>query len=236
MNVFQDAVELLTDAQSRQAIRHALEATAETFIEQGGVDSIPILREYVRLERFGISLTEKLYVKRLMTFFEETESVPIEEMRRFAKKLETNKDTERFGELILTAIEKTDSTYKARLIGILLRQVLLGKLEKDKFEYLAFVVARTHIQDLYSLYYSTKNHNILDSSLAFALSSSRIVDVSFSTKPQVVVGTSSVGQTVQSPKYEFKINSYGKALAEAVGLLIEKNQERKAPESEDTEA
>lgn len=222
MNIIKGTSELIRNPYARSLFFDYAEIAIDSLSGSKVVDTIPVVGTLTKGGQFLLSVRDRLFIRRLKAVLEGIDKVPQEKIDEFLENLEKDKETAHFGEQLLTVIEKTESPRKASIIGLLFKRLLERKIQRATFEFLAFVVARTYIHDLYQLHYATVNPAILNSkSLGMSLSSTRLVDSEIKLKSDelLTIDRLKVGDFAQS-EIIYKINVQGMLLAEVIGEYI----------------
>jgi hypothetical protein len=137
----------------------------DSFLNDGLVKDIPILRTLVGIIRTGLNIRDRAYVEKIAMFLSQVGQTTQEQREAFVKK--RCQDTKRFEETILLIVEQSDRIEKASLIGKIFKACILGKFSYEEALKLSNMVNRSFWGDLEDIIqnkksvYEEKNYSLL---------------------------------------------------------------------------
>lgn len=142
-------IETIKDSNIKEAFAEVSEASVDFFLDDGMLKEIPIIGTIYKLCNATLSIQDRLFTKKLVTFFQNFKNIPIEERRQVIKKIEGDvKYKTKVGEKLLYIIDKSEDSEKSAIIGKLFRALLESKIDYDDFLKACKCVELIHLNDL----------------------------------------------------------------------------------------
>ena len=128
------------------------ELVIDGLLEDGLAKDIPIVGSVVGLTKFGISVKDYLFLKKIAKFLFEIGETTSEQREKLIEKIEQsekyNKDV---GEALLLIIDKLDDLEKPKILGKLFKALIEFRIDYKTFLRLAFSIEKVFLPDIESL-------------------------------------------------------------------------------------
>jgi hypothetical protein len=132
---------------------------AITDIAEIGVDSIlqnitflkdvPVLGVIVKLFSTTLSIRDYIFMSKICSFLKPMNQIDPREREEMFWKLQFNEEYNgKVGNKLLLILEKVDDIQKAKLIGVLFKKTLCGKIDYETFLRLAAIIDKIFLSDL----------------------------------------------------------------------------------------
>jgi hypothetical protein len=141
--------EAITDSNFQDVISNLGETTLDNLLDSGILKDIPVLGTIVGLTRSTMTIQDKLFTKKLISFLFELKATSSEDRKKQIQKIEndTNYKT-KVGERLLYIIDKCEDSEKATYIGKLFQSFIEEKIDYDDFLRASRCIEQTHLEDL----------------------------------------------------------------------------------------
>lgn len=137
------------------------EVLIDNILEQGLLKEIPIVSLFTSAINIGTSIQNQFFLKKILKFLLELESIPKNERVDFISKIDQDKKYKtKVGESVLMILDKSDNYSKSQYIGILFKKCIEGKLAYSDFIKMSGIVNRSHLPILLRLTELNKNIEI----------------------------------------------------------------------------
>ncbi len=114
--------------------KDVLEVGIDSILEDGLLKDIPGLNILSSLAKVGLNIKDRLFIKKLLHFLYETQSIPLKERRKTIQAINDSDDFQtKVGEKLIFIIDKADEAIKAKILGQLFSLVLEEKLGYQMF-------------------------------------------------------------------------------------------------------
>ncbi len=125
------------------------ESIADTFLEEGVVKELPIVGTIVGLAKVGVSIRDRLFIKKLLYFLAALPSVPVDERVKIISRIDESRDFRtRVGEKLLYILDRSEDHENARIIGHLFGAFLRGDLSYGEFLHACAAIQVVTSEDL----------------------------------------------------------------------------------------
>lgn len=115
-------VESLTTEKSIDLIKEYAEIGFDNLISDGLLKDIPVFNTIMAFGRLGISIHDRLFVKKLLTFLIDFQAVSYQERVAMVKKLESDPQYGRkVGEHIIELLDRIESHMKPRMVSLVFK-------------------------------------------------------------------------------------------------------------------
>lgn len=129
-----------------------LDSAIESIVESDVLVKIPVVGFIAGFTKGVISLRDRLYVSKILSFFSETAKATEEDKRKYQEKLDKDpEECKKAGYVILDLIDKVTSNEKAAMIGKIFHAFMREGFTPAKMIHLCEIIERTYLQDLNSL-------------------------------------------------------------------------------------
>jgi hypothetical protein len=106
----------------------------DSALEDGLIKDIPVIGTVFGIGKIYLSITDKLFSKKLMLFIYEIKDIPVAKRTKIIEKIQNeNKFGSELGEKILMIIDKTNDSIKATWIGKLFFHCLKEEIQYKEF-------------------------------------------------------------------------------------------------------
>jgi hypothetical protein len=125
------------------------ELTLDSIMNEGLLKDLPIVGGIVGLSKFGIKVSEFLFLKKVLKFLAQLNSTTPEERRKFIVQVETNEAyNKKVGLALILILDRLEDLEKPEIIGKLLAASVRGKIDYQTFLRLSSMVQKLFIPDL----------------------------------------------------------------------------------------
>jgi hypothetical protein len=139
----------LKDNDFQDTLSNLGEVTLDNLLESGVLKEIPILGTIIGLSRSKMTIQDRLFTKKLLTFLFQLKDTNIEERKKQVDKIEKDSNYQtKVGEKLLFIIDKCEDDEKARYIGKLFQCFIQEKINYDDFLRASRCIELTHLEDL----------------------------------------------------------------------------------------
>jgi hypothetical protein len=115
------------------------------------IKDIPIIGIFVRLARATMSISDRIFAKKVERFISVIDSIPRDKRDQFHARLETQPDLRRkAGEVLVLTLDRVEDLQKAAITGKLFSHFITGDIPFDTLRRLLVGVDRAFIDDLLS--------------------------------------------------------------------------------------
>jgi len=127
-------IETLKNSDLQSAVAAVADALTDTFAEEGLAKDLPVIGTIVSLTRFGRSVQDRLFAKKLLRFLSELKSVPPRQRDQMISKIDqSGKFRVEVGEKLLCIVDACEDHAAASIVGQLFLAFLQEKLNYDEF-------------------------------------------------------------------------------------------------------
>jgi hypothetical protein len=147
-----EVVSVIADKGMTELLADQAEAALDLALDEGVIKEIPVVGSLVKLYKVGVGVREHLFLKKLLRFLRQLESVSDEERQEFRERV--SKDPEyrnKVGEKILLLLERADEMEKPALIGKAFAAYLQNQINYEQFSKMASGIDRALMYDLLQL-------------------------------------------------------------------------------------
>lgn len=144
-------IEALADPKLTEVSGELLEATIDSVMKDGLLKEIPIFGTLAGFFKFGVSIRDRLFTRKLMLFLHESAKLKADARNNMIERLGDGKHRKEAGEKLFFMLEQLDSTEKAKLLGILIQLFGGGRIEAGEFWRASYVIERLPLDDIKEL-------------------------------------------------------------------------------------
>ena len=113
------------------------------------IEAVPFLSSILKLAKAGISIRDRLFLKKLAGFLFELDKVSFTERLEYLRKIEADPDfKEKIRVNLLIILERLDDIDKPKLIGKLFCFYIKGEIDYLPFTRLAAIIDKLYLPDL----------------------------------------------------------------------------------------
>lgn len=125
------------------------EVFLDASISDGVLRDIPFVGTILGLSRAAISISDRIFLNKLIHMLTEIDSVPVEQRRQLVEEIDkSEKLTLKVGEKLIYIIDRCEDHLSSKIVGRLFRAYLEGRLSYSDFLRLSFAVDRLHYSNL----------------------------------------------------------------------------------------
>ncbi|HZD36333.1 MAG TPA: hypothetical protein VE130_14115 [Nitrososphaeraceae archaeon] len=121
----------------------------DELLENGLLKDVPFLGGILKLAKFGISVSNYLFLEKISKFLSNLKDIPVEQRARFIQELEQDEEfRQRVGENLLLLLHRLDDVDKPELLGRAFRAYVEGRIEYPTYQKLATAIDRIKIYNI----------------------------------------------------------------------------------------
>jgi len=120
----------------------------DALVDSGIADEIPVVKTVLALTRGAAGLREAWLTKKLIALLLGLGSLTEKEAASFREKLQDDDRIEEFGERVIGIVDRVESTAKAKIVGLMLREYLSGRCTRDSYLRSIEMIDRALTEDL----------------------------------------------------------------------------------------
>ena len=125
------------------------ELAIDGILDEGVLRDIPAVGSVIGLVKFGNSINQYIFTKKVYSFLFELKSVPQNDRKQMIDKInESRKKQSKVGQVILELLDKVESDHKPAMLGKLMKAVIEEKIDFKMYLRLAHIVKSMFIDDL----------------------------------------------------------------------------------------
>ena len=188
----------------------ASEVALDIFLDDEILKEIPVFGLLVKGYRTIISITERLFLKKVALFLFGVGKASASAREKYKSRLDSDPDfRKKVGENLLLLIDRHERLDKSYILGQLMARVVEGKCAYDDFLRIAAALDKSTIEDLKYLASSYNNIRGIPESIRQSLYKSDFLDMQYE-------GYSEPDDDWVEVETSFKLNSIGNMLVEYV--------------------
>ena len=156
-----DLARTVTSSALADCVIDAAEVALDNNLADGVLKELPIIGAIVKLAHASQSITEALFVRKLLRFLTELQSAPVEERKKLLDEYPDSSDRQKvLGENLLLAIERMDDTEKPKILARFFTAFVKSEIDYVTFTRLARSLERFNLALLPALrkFYSEERH------------------------------------------------------------------------------
>lgn len=124
----------------------------DALLNDGVLKEIPVFGTVTRLYHAGVSIRDRLFLRKVLSFLTEFSDIDDKQRLRFVEQLVENAGTRaRAGAALLLLLERLDDIDKPQIIGRLYRAKLEDRISYEELRRFCMIVERSHLPDLINL-------------------------------------------------------------------------------------
>lgn len=145
-------IDSIAEAEMKGLAADAGEVALDAVLDDSLLESIPVAGTVARLYRTAVSIRDRLFLKKVLSFLSEFSGVERPERQRFATQLETDEGSRaRAGAALTLLLDRLNDLDKPRIIGRLYRARLDNRLSFAELRRFCMIVEYAHLPDLVEL-------------------------------------------------------------------------------------
>ncbi len=124
----------LVDSDLQSVTVELAESLADTLLDDGLAKDIPVIGTIYGLAKFGVSVRDRLFLKKLLYFISELSQVSVEERATMISRIDqSGKYRVKVGEKLLYILDKSEDHENARIVAHLFSAFVSATLSYDEF-------------------------------------------------------------------------------------------------------
>lgn len=140
----------LIDSNLKELTVNLAEALSDSLLDDGLVKDIPVLGSVYNLSKFGMTVRDRLFLKKLVYFMTEVANVPAADRAAMISAIDrSSKYQIKVGEKLIYLLDRSEDHENARLIAILFRAFLSRLMSYDDFLRASHAVQSIVAEDLW---------------------------------------------------------------------------------------
>lgn len=126
------------------------EAVSDTLFEDGLAKEIPVIGTIYALGKFGITVRDRLFLKKLLSFMSEVKDVPAGDREKMISRIDRSGEYQiKVGEKLLYILDRSEDHENSRIVAYLFRAFLCDELSYDGFLRASRAVQSIIVNDLW---------------------------------------------------------------------------------------
>lgn len=155
--------ETLKNSDLRQVSLELSEVVFDSFLDEGIFREIPVIGTLVGVGKAGVSIRDRLFIKKLVSFLSGISDIDSEERSSVITEIESSeKYKTKVGEKLLYIIDQCDDNEKARYVACFFARFLKREITYGDFLKASSIVEKIFIDDLSYFVRSTWEHEELE--------------------------------------------------------------------------
>lgn len=141
-----DLVRTVASAKLADVVFEAAEVALDEHLADGVLKELPIIGTVMKLVQASQSISEALFVNKLLRFLTELQGVPTEERRRLLEEYPDSSEKQKvLGENLLLALERLDDVEKPKILARLFTAYIRSEIDYMTFTRLARALERFNL-------------------------------------------------------------------------------------------
>ncbi|MEQ8738656.1 MAG: hypothetical protein RID59_08865 [Hoeflea sp.] len=130
----------------------AAELTLDVIVSDELVSAIPVIGSISKLYKAGISIRDRIFVKKIASFLGQLADIDQTSRERFATQLASDEGSRtKAGAALILLLDHLDDLEKPEIIGRLYRKRLEGQISFNELRRFCMIVERSFLPDLHTL-------------------------------------------------------------------------------------
>ncbi len=147
-----ELVRTVAGEQLADVVFDTAEVALDGILSEGVLKELPVVGAIVKTVRAGHSIADELFIRKLLRFLKELQSVPRDERERLLQKYPDSSDDQRIlGENLLLALERLDDVEKPSVLARFFAAYVNSEIDYTTFTRLACALERFNLELLPNL-------------------------------------------------------------------------------------
>ncbi len=189
------------------------EITLDSVIANDVINQIPIIRTLKSIYKITNSISDHLFVQKLLKFLQELKTISENEKIDIKSKIDNGNN--KIGEILIEIINKIDDNEKPKIIAIIFKSYINEEINLDEFKKFSQIVNKSYLPDLLKLTVFGEGQPI-ESEYASALLGMGVITLS----PKEYFDDISLKSLAESEMFEYRLNKDGKKLKQILSCTI----------------
>lgn len=184
------------------------EIAIDSVLEDGVLKEVPIVGAFIALYKTGVAVRDRQYFKKLIQFLTEFNKTNEQARLKFiAEEMVEAEQREKFGETMLSLIDKADDSRKFELYAKVFERLFMNKCNYDEAVRICIMIERSFFSDLQYI------SNFMDGIPSDQLTAGELYKVGFLSFNGIDGGGFS---DIGSGELMYSRNKYGEILSELI--------------------
>ncbi|KYG75062.1 hypothetical protein EV198_0408 [Roseivirga ehrenbergii] len=182
------------------------EITLDLIVDNDAINQIPIIGTLKSIYKITNSISDHLFVQKILKFLRELETLSDKEKSEMKSKIDNESDN-KVGETLLEIINKIDDNNKPKIIAVIFKSYINGEIDFKTFQKFSQIVNKSYLPDLLKLTIFFRGQPITNeySSSLLSMGLIKISEKKYS-------GQVSLRSLSERQMFEYKLNDDGKKL------------------------
>lgn len=158
------SISLLDSSTSKHMIdisEDLVEIVIDTAFEEGIIKDIPIIGSLLKLNDFRLSISDRIFARKILGFLLNLKEQPIEKREKFLEKyFEEPKERRKLAEHLLVIVERIDDLEKVKFVANAFKAFVDECFDYPTFKDLIYTIQNLRIQHVYQ-YILFVNHGVI---------------------------------------------------------------------------
>jgi len=120
----------------------------DALVDSGIADDVPVVKTVRALWRGAAGIREALLLRKLVALLQGLGDIDSEDAAKWRRKLQDDEQLEEFGERVIGIVDRVESATKAKLVGLMLREYLNGRCDRETYLRSIEMIDRALTEDL----------------------------------------------------------------------------------------
>jgi hypothetical protein len=132
----------MIDKSLKELTTDVVELSIDSLFEESVLRNLPIIKTFYNLYSFGVSIQDKLFLKKVLSFLNQISDIPAKKREDFIQKVKDDKKYRiKIGEKLLYILDSCNDHESSERVGFLFRFFLEEKITRSEFEKISFIIS-----------------------------------------------------------------------------------------------
>ena len=138
-----DLVDAMNSTDMQDLVKEYVEFGVDAALEDGILKDVPLVGTIITLAKVGISIRDRMLIKKILKFFEQLDSLSVEERSEMINRLETDKAFGRkVGEHLIEILDRIEIQMKPEMVAIVFKAYAKGEIDARTLNRLNMAIER----------------------------------------------------------------------------------------------
>ncbi len=143
-----ELIDAIENPNLNELISDVGELALDSVLTDGLLREIPVINTLVNLGGIFVSLRERIYATKVLSFLQPISKIPEKERKDFAQKLRSEEEFKKFSETVFMLIDRMENRSQATVSGAIMEAHIKGKVSYETAVRMCSMVTRAHVSDL----------------------------------------------------------------------------------------
>jgi len=208
MEIDKSLIKTISENGAQDILSEMGELTLDSIIDNDAIDQIPIIGTLRSVYKITNSISDYLFVQKLLKFLKELDSLSSVEKNKMKTKIENEeKFGKKVGETLLGLINKIDDNDKAKIIAKIFKAYINEEIDFGHFLKFSQIVNKSYLPDLMNLtdFMTGQSFSNENSSSLLSMGILKISEIQYS-------GEISLRGMAEQEQFEYILNTDGEKL------------------------